>query len=47
VDGNKWGVYGDGSLLLDEEMRNFDEMVEYYRNHPEEAKNILKYAEKH
>jgi hypothetical protein len=27
-------------------MRNFDEMVEYYRNHPEEAKNILKHAGK-
>jgi hypothetical protein len=25
VDGNKWRVYGNGSLLLDEEMRNFDE----------------------
>jgi hypothetical protein len=46
VGGNKWGVYGNGSLLLDEEMRNFDEMVEYYRNHPEEAKNILKHAGK-
>jgi hypothetical protein len=46
LDGNKWGLYADGSLLLDEEMRNFDEMVEYYRNHPEEAKNILKHAGK-
>jgi hypothetical protein len=27
-------------------MKNFDEMVEYYRNHPEEAKNILKHAGK-
>jgi hypothetical protein len=27
-------------------MRNFDEMVEYYRNHPEEAKSILKHAGK-
>jgi hypothetical protein len=32
--------------LLDEEMRNFEKMVEYYRNHPEEAKNILKHAGK-
>jgi hypothetical protein len=46
VGGNKWRVYGNGGLLLDEEMRNFDEMVEYYRNHPEEAKNILKHAGK-
>jgi hypothetical protein len=46
VGGNKWWVYGDGGLLLDEEMRNFDEMVKYYRNHPEEAKNILKHAGK-
>lgn len=29
-----------------EKMRNFDEMVEYYRNHPKEAKNILKHAGK-
>jgi hypothetical protein len=27
-------------------MRNFEKMVEYYRNHPEEAKNILKHAGK-
>jgi hypothetical protein len=27
-------------------MKNFDEMVDYYRNHPEEAKNILKHAGK-
>jgi hypothetical protein len=32
--------------LLDEEMRNFEKMVDYYRNHPEEAKNILKHAGK-
>jgi hypothetical protein len=25
VGGNKWWLDGDGSLLLDEEMRNFDE----------------------
>jgi hypothetical protein len=25
VGGNKWRLYGNGSLLLDEEMRNFDE----------------------
>jgi hypothetical protein len=25
LDGNKWGLYGNGSLLLDEKMRNFDE----------------------
>jgi hypothetical protein len=27
-------------------MRNFEKMVDYYRNHPEEAKNILKHAGK-
>ena len=27
-------------------MRNFEKMVEYYQNHPEEAKNILKHAGK-
>jgi hypothetical protein len=27
-------------------MRNFEKMVEYYRNHPEEAKSILKHAGK-
>ena len=25
MDGDKWRLYGDGSLLLDEKMRNFDE----------------------
>ena len=25
-------------------MNHFEKMVEYYRNHPEEAKNILKHA---
>jgi hypothetical protein len=25
-------------------MKHFENMVEYYRNHPEEAKNILKHA---
>jgi hypothetical protein len=27
-------------------MKDFEKMVEYYRNHPEEAKNILKHAGK-
>lgn len=27
-------------------MKHFEKMVEYYRNHPEEAKNILKHAGK-
>ena len=27
-------------------MKNFEKMVDYYRNHPEEAKNILKHAGK-
>jgi hypothetical protein len=27
-------------------MKNFEKMVEYYRNHPEEAKSILKHAGK-
>jgi hypothetical protein len=31
---------------MTDRIKNPDEMVEYYRNHPEEAKNILKHAGK-